>query len=71
LSYKALRIALWLLKIGGYFLCKVFEGDGFVEFKQEASSYFEDLRLIRPTSTRKRSREIFLVGFGLKNNLKR
>ena len=68
LADKALDIVLCLLKSGGNFLCKVLEGEGFLEFKTKVSSHFKKSRLIRPKSTRKRSREIFMVGLGLKDN---
>ena len=66
LAYKALSTALYLLRSEGSFLCKVFEGEGFSDFKYKAFSNFRKARLIRPDSTRKRSREIYLVGLGLK-----
>jgi len=62
LAYKALEIALYVLKAGGNFLCKVFEGSGFEQFKKEVSLRFKKTRLIRPVSTRKKSREIFVTG---------
>lgn len=66
LSYKALEIACAILKKGGNFLCKVFEGEGFQEFKNSVSQVFKKIRLIRPSSTRKKSREIFIVGLNKK-----
>jgi len=68
LANKALDMVFYLLKLGGHFLCKVFEGEGFSEFKAKVSSHFERSKLVRPKSTRKRSREIYVVGLGLKNN---
>jgi len=62
LAYKALEIALSVLRSGGNFLCKVFEGSGFEQFKKEVSLSFKKTRLIRPVSTRKKSREVFIVG---------
>ncbi len=62
LAYKALEIALSVLKAGGNFLCKVFEGSGFEQFKKDVSSGFKKTRLIRPVSTRKKSREVFVIG---------
>jgi len=66
LSYKALEIASQILKKGGHFLCKVFEGEGFEEFKKIVSSLFKKTKLIRPKSTRKKSREIYVVGLNKK-----
>ena len=62
LAYKALEIAVSLLKKNSHFLCKVFEGEDFKEFKDQVLKYFEQTRLIRPSAVRKRSKEIYLLG---------
>ena len=62
LANKALEIAAILLKKSGHFLCKVFEGEDFKEFKDKSVKYFEQVKLIRPQAVRKRSREIYLLG---------
>jgi 23S rRNA (uridine2552-2'-O)-methyltransferase len=62
LACKALEIAVSLLKKKRHFLCKVFEGEDFKEFKDKVSKYFEQVRLVRPSAVRKRSREIYLLG---------
>lgn len=66
LSQKAVDIAIRLLKKNGHFLCKVFEGEDFKAFKDQVSKYFEQIRLIRPSAVRKRSREIYLLGLRFK-----
>ncbi len=62
LAYKALEIAAKLLRKNRHFLCKVFEGEDFKEFKDHVLIYFEQAKLIRPSAVRKRSREIYLLG---------
>jgi 23S rRNA (uridine2552-2'-O)-methyltransferase len=62
LAYKALEIAVSLLKKNSHFLCKVFEGEDFKAFKDQVSKYFGQVRLIRPSAVRKRSKEIYLLG---------
>jgi len=59
---KALEIAIVVLKKGGHFICKVFEGEDFKSFKDRASGYFDQTRILRPSAVRKRSREIYLIG---------
>jgi len=59
---KALEIALVVLKKGGHFICKVFEGEDFKPFKDKASVYFDQTRILRPSAVRKRSREVYLIG---------
>lgn len=63
LAGKAAGIADGLLKTGGHFLCKVFEGEGLNRFKKEISDLFREVRLLRPKATRKRSREVYLIGY--------
>lgn len=62
LAEKAFEISLAVLKNGGHFLCKIFEGNELRDFRQKTSGYFNKLRLIRPSATRKGSREIYLLG---------
>ncbi len=65
LAKRAAEIAYAVLKGGGHFICKVFEGEGLKPLQSEASRHFRLARLFRPKATRKGSREIYLVGLGL------
>jgi len=62
LAEKALDIAVSVLKRGGSFLCKVFEGEDFKFLKKKTAAFFDETRTLRPSAVRKRSREIYLVG---------
>ncbi len=62
LAKRAYDISLILLKKKGHFVCKVFEGEDLNPFKSEISTHFNQTRLFRPKATRKRSREIYLIG---------
>ena len=64
LARKALEIACTLLKRNGSFVCKILEGEDIKGFKAEVSENFSQVRLFRPKATRKRSREVYLVGQG-------
>ncbi|MBW1784345.1 MAG: RlmE family RNA methyltransferase [Deltaproteobacteria bacterium] len=64
LARKAAEIAYGLLKRRGYFICKIFEGEDLTPFKSEVSGHFRQVRLFRPKATRKRSREVYLLGLG-------
>ncbi len=66
LANRAFEFVFYLLKKGGNFVCKVFEGEGFIDFRKKVSLYFDKTRLIKPKSTRKNSREIFIIGIGKK-----
>jgi len=66
LAQGAFGIALALLAKGGHFLCKVFEGEDLKEFREEALKHFTRGRTVRPAAVRKASREVYLLGLGLK-----
>lgn len=63
LAQKAYMIAITLLKKKGHFLCKIFEDVDLKKFKNDVSTHFEETHLIRPLAVRKRSREIYLMGY--------
>ncbi|MBM4303073.1 MAG: RlmE family RNA methyltransferase [Deltaproteobacteria bacterium] len=54
------------LKMGGAFVVKLFMGESFEEFHKLLKANFSQVRLLRPDSTRKHSREIFFIGKGFK-----
>lgn len=62
LCEAALHFSDRYLKAKGALVCKVFQGDGFNEFVDMLKKRFETIRLFRPRSTRKASREIYAVG---------
>ena len=64
LAEKAARIARAVLNSRGHFVCKIFEGEDLKPFKSDLSPFFKQVRLFRPKATRKRSREVYLVGTG-------
>jgi len=57
----ALDMARRVLKPGGSFVCKVFQGEGFDEFVRDARNSFERVRVIKPEASRTASREVYLV----------
>jgi 23S rRNA (uridine2552-2'-O)-methyltransferase len=62
LCETALGIARQVLRPGGAFVCKIFRGPDFDAFHQAVKSAFEQVRIFKPRSSRKASREIFVVG---------
>jgi 23S rRNA (uridine2552-2'-O)-methyltransferase len=62
LAEGAFRIALTVLKKGGIFLCKVFEGEDLQSFRKEVLQRFRQGRTVRPAAVRKASREVYLLG---------
>ena len=58
----ALDVARKFLKPGGHFVCKLFHSDEFAKLRDEIKKDFEKFEAIKPDSTRKISKEIFLIG---------
>lgn len=61
LAELALNMARRVLKPGGNFVCKVFQGEGFDAFVVDARSSFERVRVMKPKASRTGSREVYLV----------
>ncbi len=58
----ALDVARRFLKPNGHFVCKLFHSDEFKKLRDEIKISFERFEAVKPDSTRKISKEIFLVG---------
>lgn len=58
----ALDVARRFLKPNGHFVCKLFHSDDFTKLREEIRKSFEKFEAVKPDSTRKISKEIFLVG---------
>jgi 23S rRNA (uridine2552-2'-O)-methyltransferase len=58
----ALDVARRFLKPGGNFVCKLFHSDEFSVLRDEIKKSFEKFEAMKPESTRKISKEIFLLG---------
>lgn len=52
------------LKPGGAFLVKVFQGQGFMEFREAAQKRFKSFQVRKPKASRDRSAEVYLLGTG-------
>lgn len=63
----ALDVARRFLKPGGHFVCKLFHSDDFALLRDEMKKSFQKFEAVRPDSTRKISKEIFLVGLSKKS----
>ena len=66
LCQAALTVALRALKPGGFFVCKIFQGADFKAFEQEVRNGFNRIKNFKPRSSRKASKEIFVIGVGKK-----
>ncbi len=66
LCRAALAIGSRVLRPGGAFVCKIFQGDEFKEFSAAVAAAFGEVRIFKPQSSRKASKEIYIIGLGKK-----
>ncbi|MDY7083157.1 MAG: 23S rRNA (uridine(2552)-2'-O)-methyltransferase [Halobacteria archaeon] len=64
LSRQALETAKEILRSGGNFVVKVFQGDMLADFREEVEAEFEYVRAYTPDASRDESSEIYLIGKG-------
>ena len=62
LAELALALAKTILNPGAYFLVKVFQGEGFLEYHREMQISFNTVKTRKPKASRARSREVYLLG---------
>jgi 23S rRNA (uridine2552-2'-O)-methyltransferase len=67
LAELALDFARQWLSANGRFVVKLFQGEGFDEFVRDARATFKAVRVRKPNSSRRESREVYLIGDGLKS----
>lgn len=66
LCEAALSIAQHILIPGGTFVCKIFQGEDFKKFLDQVRIHFNKYKIFKPQSSRKASREIYIIGLGKK-----
>lgn len=66
LAELAIEMAIKTLNPGGSFVVKVFQGDGFDVFVQNAKKAFKKVSVIKPKASRPRSKEVYLLASQLK-----
>jgi len=66
LCETALSIAQCVLLPGGSFVCKIFQGPDFKAFADVVRAGFNEQKIFKPRSSRKASKEIFVIGMGKK-----
>lgn len=64
LSESALAISARVLKPGGSFVCKIFQGCDFKGFSDVVRKSFGRVVHFKPKSSRRASKEIYIVGLG-------
>jgi 23S rRNA (uridine2552-2'-O)-methyltransferase len=61
---RAMEIAGLLLHENGIMYCKAFQGEDFPDVFQECKHLFKTVKVVKPDSSRRESREVFLLGRG-------
>lgn len=64
----ALNVSLQFLKKDGHFVCKLFHSDDFTTLRDLIKKHYSRFEAVKPDSTRKISKEIFLVGIKKREN---
>jgi 23S rRNA (uridine2552-2'-O)-methyltransferase len=64
LCMAALDVARRSLRPGGTFICKIFQGEDVDAFNLEIKRTFKKQKIFKPRSSRKTSREIYVIGTG-------
>ncbi|RLG22740.1 23S rRNA (uridine(2552)-2'-O)-methyltransferase [Methanosarcinales archaeon] len=64
LSEHALQFAKSMLREGGSFVCKVFQGDMFNTFVEKVRWHFARVHIFTPKASRKESAEVYVIGKG-------
>ena len=68
LAEMALDLALKSLDNKGVFISKLFHGQGFDQFVLEVRKLFNKVSIVKPQSSRPKSKEVYIVAMGLKAN---
>lgn len=68
LCMAAFDIADKVLVAGGSFLCKIFQGDDFKKFSEMVKAAYNTHKIFKPQSSRKASKEIYIIGLGFKGS---
>ncbi len=67
LCKAALNLCHDVLALKGVFVCKIFQGELIQEFSDSVRANFKKQHLFKPQSSRKASKEIFIIGIGKKS----
>lgn len=67
----ALHTAQHLLRPGGHFLCKIFEGEDTPSFLKTVQQQFLVVKTFSPEASRKSSSEVYIIAKSFKNPLKK
>ncbi|MEM5788293.1 MAG: FtsJ-like methyltransferase family protein, partial [Syntrophobacteraceae bacterium] len=64
---RAFEIAQAVLRPGGTFLAKIFQGSDFHHLLSQVKKQFQQTRVVKPDASRKQSKEIYILALNSKN----
>jgi 23S rRNA (uridine2552-2'-O)-methyltransferase len=67
LAMRALDLAEEVLKPGGSFVAKIFQGAEFPDARKRVRDAFDKVKIVKPKAVRSESYEVYLVGLGRKS----
>ena len=67
LARHSLRIATSVLKSGGNFFAKTFQGSTLDDFVRSVRQHFARVKLVKPKASRAQSAELYVLGIDLNN----
>ena len=70
LCESALHVVTQLLKPGGHFICKIFEGEDTKEFIEKVKHRFMVVKTFSPEASRKSSSEVYIIAKSFKKPYK-
>lgn len=69
LCTMALQTAKHFLKKGGNFVCKIFDGEDAMSFRDQLKENFSEVFILRPKSIQSSSKEMFMIGLKFSKKL--
>jgi len=71
LCRRVLELSAQFLHENGTLYVKVFQGEDFPEFLQECKPLFNNVKVVKPKSSRHESREVFVLGRGFRRQTRK
>ncbi len=66
LATDSFRFAQQILNKGGHFVCKIWQGSNQKKLHDAIADNFHKVKVLKPSSSRSESAEVFLLGHGFK-----
>lgn len=67
LAEQAFELAKKVLKTGGHFIVKIFQGEDTPKLVQDIRQHFHKVKVLKPLASRKESKEVYILAMDKKN----